>query len=72
MPLHASQVYANNLVNLLELMMDKEGRFKIDPTDEVIAGVLVCHGGQVVHPCEGLLRSWALQLTPAAALTDSN
>jgi H+-translocating NAD(P) transhydrogenase subunit alpha len=41
---------ANNLANLLKLMITKEGQLKIDTADEVIAGVLLCQGGQVVHP----------------------
>ena len=49
-PFHASQVYANNLANLLRLLITKEGTLKIDPADEVIAGVLLCQGGQIVHP----------------------
>lgn len=49
-PFHASQVYANNLVNLLKLIIDKEANVKIDITDEVIAGVLLTHAGQIVHP----------------------
>jgi len=38
---HASQVYANNLANLLKLIITKEGEIKVDLTDEVIAGVVV-------------------------------
>jgi NAD(P) transhydrogenase subunit alpha len=49
-PLHASQVYAINLANLLKLMVTKEGQLKVDASDEVIAGVLLCRDGQVVHP----------------------
>ena len=49
-PFHASQVYANNLANLLKLIIGKAGQLTIDPSDEVIAGVLLCHGGHVVHP----------------------
>jgi NAD(P) transhydrogenase subunit alpha len=49
-PFHASQVYTNNLVNLLKLIVTKEGDLKIDPSDEVIAGVLLSLGGQIVHP----------------------
>ena len=47
--LHASQMYANNLVKLLGIMVDKEGKLTINQQDDVIAGSLVCHGGQVVH-----------------------
>ena len=49
-PSHASQVYANNLANLLKLLVAADGSLKIDTTDEVIAAVLLCHGGQIVHP----------------------
>lgn len=49
-PFHASQVYANNLANLLKLIITSEGQLRIDPSDEVIAGVLLCQGGHVVHP----------------------
>ena len=49
-PFHASQVYATNLVNLLKLIVAKDGSLKIDTADEVIAGVLLCHGGQIIHP----------------------
>jgi NAD(P) transhydrogenase subunit alpha len=49
-PYHASQVYANNVANLLKLLITREGTLQIDTTDEVIAGVLLCRDGQVVHP----------------------
>ena len=42
-------MYANNLVKLLAIMVDKEGKLTINPKDDVIAGSLVCHGGEVVH-----------------------
>ena len=35
-PLHASQVYSSNVVNLLSVMIDKQGAFKIDTADEII------------------------------------
>ena len=49
-PFHASQVYANNLVNLMKLILTAEGAVKLDPADEIIAGILLCQGGQIVHP----------------------
>jgi NAD(P) transhydrogenase subunit alpha len=49
-PFHASQVYANNVANLLKLLITKEGQLKLDTADEVIAGCLVTHDGKVVHP----------------------
>ena len=49
-PFHASQVYANNLLNLMKLILTAEGAAKLDPADEIIAGMLLCQGGQIVHP----------------------
>ena len=49
-PLHSSNMYANNLVKLLALLVNKEGALTIDAADEVIAGCLVTHRGIVVHP----------------------
>ncbi|MFW5815904.1 MAG: NAD(P) transhydrogenase subunit alpha [Wenzhouxiangella sp.] len=47
-PLHASEMYAKNVNNLLALMI-KDGELAIDTEDEVIAGCLLSHGGEVVH-----------------------
>jgi NAD(P) transhydrogenase subunit alpha len=49
-PFHASAMYANNLIKLLALLVTKEGKLNIDATDDVIAGCLVAHQGDVVHP----------------------
>jgi len=49
-PLHASQVYAANLVNLIEEFWDKkEKTFALKLDDEIIKGCLVTHGGKVVN-----------------------
>jgi NAD(P) transhydrogenase subunit alpha len=48
-PYHASQMYATNVVNLLKLMLNKEGILKIDLNDEVIRETLVTHEGKVVN-----------------------
>jgi H+-translocating NAD(P) transhydrogenase subunit alpha len=45
----ASALYARNLVNFLALMLDaKTGEFTIDREDEIIAGTLVCMGGEIL------------------------
>jgi NAD(P) transhydrogenase subunit alpha len=49
-PFHASQMYASNMVSLMKLIMTTEGAVKIDPADEIIAGILLCQNGQIVHP----------------------
>jgi NAD(P) transhydrogenase subunit alpha len=47
-PLHASQVYSNNVVNLLGVLIDKQGVLKLDVADDIVKAVLVCHEGRVV------------------------
>jgi H+-translocating NAD(P) transhydrogenase subunit alpha len=47
MPWHSSQLYSRNVMGLLELIIDKEGKLKLDFTDEVIAGMCVAHAGEV-------------------------
>ena len=47
---HASQMYANNLVNLMKLILTADAGLNIDPADEIIAGILLCRDGQIVHP----------------------
>ncbi len=49
-PFHASQVYAANLVGLLEEYWDKkEKTFALNLEDEIIRGCLVTHGGRIVN-----------------------
>ena len=49
-PLHASQVYSTNLVNLIEEFWDKpEKKVILKLDDEIIKGCLVTHGGKVVN-----------------------
>jgi NAD(P) transhydrogenase subunit alpha len=50
-PLHASQVYSANLVNLIEEYWDKKEKvFALKLDDEIIKGCLVTHGGKIVNP----------------------
>ncbi|MDH5480584.1 MAG: NAD(P)(+) transhydrogenase (Re/Si-specific) subunit alpha, partial [Nitrosomonas sp.] len=46
----SSTLYARNLMNLLNLMLDPEtGALKIDREDEIIAGTLICTGGEIIN-----------------------
>lgn len=45
---HASQLYSKNITTFL-LSMIKEGQLEIDQEDELVAGTLVTHQGEVVH-----------------------
>ena len=48
MPVHASQMYAKNIQNLLELLI-KNGMFAPDYNDEIVKGTVITRGGDVVH-----------------------
>jgi len=49
-PYHASQMFSKNIVTFLLNMVTKEGQLEIDTEDEVVAGSLVTHNGEIVHP----------------------
>ena len=55
MPLDASVVYSRNVLELFKLMI-KEGELQVDVEDEVIAGSLLTHAGDIKHqpPAEKL------------------
>ncbi len=49
-PDHASQMYANNLANLVEHFWDKESKsMKLELDDAILKGCLVTHGGAIVN-----------------------
>ena len=48
-PVHASQLYARNVLNFLGLIV-KKGEIGIDLGDEVLAGACVAHKGAPVNP----------------------
>jgi H+-translocating NAD(P) transhydrogenase subunit alpha len=47
MATHASQLYAKNVENLLNLLVDEEGNLKLDFEDEIIAGACITHEGEI-------------------------
>jgi proton-translocating NAD(P)+ transhydrogenase subunit alpha len=46
---NASALYAKNLQNLVELLVDEEGNLKIDTGDEVVVGSLLTKDGEIVN-----------------------
>jgi len=48
-PIHASELYAKNLYNFLELSITKEGDLHLDWDDELIAKTCVTHAGEIKH-----------------------
>src|SRR5438270_10960572 len=50
MPEHASQLFARNVLALLELLVGEGGELQLDFEDEVVAGACVVREGEIVHP----------------------
>lgn len=48
-PVHGSQMYSKNVQNLLALLIDKDGQLNLDMDDEIIAGTVITHDGEVIH-----------------------
>lgn len=49
--LDASQMYSNNIANLLEEFWDAEKKeFVLNREDDILASCLITHGGDIVHP----------------------
>jgi NAD(P) transhydrogenase subunit alpha len=46
---HASQMYSRNMEKLL-FYVTKDGAWKLDFKDEIVAGSVITHEGQIVHP----------------------
>src|SRR6201994_3719447 len=63
-PTAASNAYSRNVSSLL-LHMISDGALAIDPADEIQAGVVITHDGQVVQ------QATAALLTPPSATTDN-
>ncbi len=49
MPVHASQLYAKNVSNLLDLMI-VDGALAPDPDDDIIEATRATHGGDITSP----------------------
>jgi len=50
MPADASKMFGSNIINLLKIMVDKEGRIVIDLNDEIINGTTAVHAKEYVSP----------------------
>lgn len=49
-PVHSSELYSKNILALVRPMFSKDGSFAPNLEDEVLAGCLLTHAGEVVHP----------------------
>ncbi|MGC4034505.1 MAG: NAD(P) transhydrogenase subunit alpha [Chitinophagaceae bacterium] len=49
MPSDASKLYGKNILNFLQLIIDKEGKLNLNWNDDLVKGSCVTHGGAVVN-----------------------
>ena len=50
---NAAPLFAKNLANFLDLMIQKDGTLKIDDADECVKGTMIATDGALVHPMFG-------------------
>jgi NAD(P) transhydrogenase subunit alpha len=48
MPTDASKMFGNNVLNLLKIMVDKDGNINLDLEDEIISGTIAVHGKEYI------------------------
>ena len=48
MPSDASKLYGKNILNFLQLIIDKEGKQNLNFEDDLVKGTCVAHGGEIV------------------------
>lgn len=49
MPSDASKLYGKNVLNFIQLLVNKEGAFKVDFSDDLVKGVCIIENGMVIH-----------------------
>ena len=49
MPSDASKLYGKNILNFLQLMINKEGAFNLNFEDDLVKGTCVVHGGVITN-----------------------
>jgi NAD(P) transhydrogenase subunit alpha len=62
-PVHASELYSKNVLNMVKLLVQKDGALATDFKDEVLAGSLLAHQGRIVH--EATAKALGTQMVPA-------
>lgn len=49
MPSDASKLYGKNIINFLQLIINKEGGLNLNFEDDLVKGTCIVHGGNIVH-----------------------
>jgi NAD(P) transhydrogenase subunit alpha len=50
MPTDASKMFGNNIINLIKIMVDKQGNIVLDMSDDIISGTTAVHGKEYISP----------------------
>jgi NAD(P) transhydrogenase subunit alpha len=49
MPSDASKLYGKNILNFLQLVIDKEGKLNLNFDDDLVKGTCVVHNGEITN-----------------------
>ncbi len=49
MPSDASKLYGKNILNFLQLIIDKDGGLNLNFEDDLVKGTCIVHGGKITH-----------------------
>ena len=49
MPSDASKLYGKNILNFIQLIIDKEGKLNLNFEDDLVKGTCIAHGGEVTN-----------------------
>ncbi len=61
-PYHASQMFGNNVTNLLLHLISEEGEIELDLEDDIVAGCLISKEGEIVNQRIGDLLGVAVEI----------
>jgi NAD(P) transhydrogenase subunit alpha len=49
MPSDASKLYGKNILNFLQLIIDKEGKLNLNFEDDLVKGTCIVHNGAITN-----------------------
>lgn len=49
MPSDASKMYGNNIINFMKLIIDEEGKLKLDFENEIVKGTCITHNKEIIN-----------------------
>jgi hypothetical protein len=67
MPEHSSQLFARNVLALLELLIGEDNTLNLDFDDEIIAGACIVRDGEIVNAGAKATVEGSARPAPAAA-----